>query len=382
MRSSLLSIAFVEASPAADPFSPHGFLPLIAALDRIVDKLAVHHLVRKYPLIFGPWRERFDAEVAVSSKVARAITDIVDRSPHTAFRKSCHRMIKAMRKNAVRTSRTSANSLCALLSEVVGEEDKDDLDDLGDEGALASSSNNCDVLCQAMERLLRLQVKTTRYKSVSAGIKQGPGKGLDDDFQLSDCLSTSPITFGPRWDDHGREARDGVELRFDEDSDTMDGSQDQGVFFGGDSDLDDVDLWVSDEAESFRAISPPREDVDDLWGSSQSTLDVGALSSWSNSLITEMDYRTLSRTGRTTLCCLHSLLPRTPRSPIPSRASRMTSSLTRKRTAGSTISLLTRINSTILLACHPALSRKPPVRRLPRRLLLAKVSSSSLLPWT
>ena len=40
--------------------------------------------------------QRFDAEVTVSKKVARAITDIVARSPHPAFRKRCHRLIKVL----------------------------------------------------------------------------------------------------------------------------------------------------------------------------------------------------------------------------------------------------------------------------------------------
>ena len=100
------------------------------------------------------------------------------------------------------------------------------------------------------------------------------GQSLDDDFQLSDCLSTLPMTTGTLGNDHGQGARELVQLLFDEDADTMGGSQDRDVLFGGDSDLDDVDLWVSDEAESFRAISPLLDVVDDTWGSSQSTLDV------------------------------------------------------------------------------------------------------------
>lgn len=35
-----------DAATAADPFSPHAFLPLVAALDRTVEKFAVLHLVR------------------------------------------------------------------------------------------------------------------------------------------------------------------------------------------------------------------------------------------------------------------------------------------------------------------------------------------------
>ncbi|RDX53358.1 hypothetical protein OH76DRAFT_1215253 [Lentinus brumalis] len=368
-----------EASPAADPFSPHGFLPLVAALDRTVDKFAALHLVRKFPLIFGPWRERFDAEVRVSRNVARAITDIVARSPHTAFRKRCHRLIKAMRKNAVRTSHASADSLRALLSAAIGEEDKDELDDLAD---AYTFSDNCDVLQQGMERLLQCGVKSKLYKSAaSAGVGQGSAKSLDDDFQLSGSLTTSPMTLGPIRDDHDQNARDRVDLRFDEDADTMGGSQDPDDLFGVDTELDDFDLWVSDEAESVRAISPQLQDIDDSWGSSQSTLDVCVLSSWTDSLIIESDYRTPSWTGKTTLCFLHSPLARTPRSPTLPRVLWATIFLTMKKTTGSTISLSLRLKSVILLARHPMLSRKPPARPIPRRTLI-KVSSSPLQPWT
>ncbi|RPD77761.1 hypothetical protein L226DRAFT_331294 [Lentinus tigrinus ALCF2SS1-7] len=395
-----------DQDAAADPFSPHGFLPLVAALDRIVDKFAVLHLVKKYPLIFGPWRERFDAEVAVSRKVVRTITDIVARSPHTLFRKRCHRLIKVLlgvvttvpaltffdtqtiHKNAVHTSRASADSLRTLLSDVVAGEDKDELDDLaGDEG-LYASSDHCDVLCQAMERLLRCGVKPTRYKgTAAAGL--GQGKGHDDDFQLSDCRPTSPMTFDPQWDDHGQVARDRVELRFDEDTETVDGSQDRDVLFDGSSDLDDVDLWVSDEAESFHAISPPLEDVDDLWGSSQSTLDVCILPPSSGLLIIDVYSRTPSRTRRLMHSGLHSHLLPTPRSPIPTRGSWSTCTLTRKKTAVlSTISLLPllpRINSTVLPARHPMHSRKRSAHRIPCRPLViarVKVFSNPLLLWT
>lgn len=70
-----------------------------------------------------------------------------------------------MRKNAVHTAHASADSLRAMLSEAVGEEDRDEVDDLaGPEGSVYASSDNCDVLCQAMERLLRCAVKPQRYK--------------------------------------------------------------------------------------------------------------------------------------------------------------------------------------------------------------------------
>ncbi len=67
-----------------------------------------------------------------------------------------------MRKNAVRTSHASADSLRALLSAAIGEEDKDELDELA--GNEDTSSDNCDVLQQGMERLLQCGVKSKLYK--------------------------------------------------------------------------------------------------------------------------------------------------------------------------------------------------------------------------
>ncbi|KAI0712225.1 hypothetical protein C8Q76DRAFT_733893 [Earliella scabrosa] len=72
------SLGVQDSSVAADPFSPHAFLPVVAALDRTLERFVVVHLVRSFPLIFGPWRARFDAEVAVSAKIASAVADIVD----------------------------------------------------------------------------------------------------------------------------------------------------------------------------------------------------------------------------------------------------------------------------------------------------------------
>ncbi|KAI0372233.1 hypothetical protein BV20DRAFT_964356 [Pilatotrama ljubarskyi] len=50
---------------AADPFSPHAFLPLVAALDRTVDKFAEYHLVRYAPLPAFKNRELRAAEQAL-----------------------------------------------------------------------------------------------------------------------------------------------------------------------------------------------------------------------------------------------------------------------------------------------------------------------------
>ncbi|KAI0647992.1 hypothetical protein C8Q79DRAFT_543665 [Trametes meyenii] len=107
---------------AADPFSPHAFLPLVAALDRTVERLVVTQLIRRYPLIFGPWRERFDAEVATSAKIARAVADIVSRSSHAEFSQRSRRLIKALRRNCAAIAKASDDALRGLLPNTRGDE--------------------------------------------------------------------------------------------------------------------------------------------------------------------------------------------------------------------------------------------------------------------
>ncbi|KAI0356437.1 hypothetical protein OH77DRAFT_1423379 [Trametes cingulata] len=147
---------------AADPFSPHAFLPLVAALDRTVDKFAEYHLVRRYPLIFGPWRERFDAEVAASAKIARAIADIIARSPHAQFRKKARRLLKAMQRNCAEASAASRHAVHGLLQPLKDHDIPPSNSE--DEGEMLSTLDHSDILCQSLERLFKTSSKPIRYK--------------------------------------------------------------------------------------------------------------------------------------------------------------------------------------------------------------------------
>lgn len=80
------------------------------------------------------------------------------------------------------------------------------------------------------------------------------------------------------------DARDRGELCFDEDAETVGGSQElelgDDLFFSDDEGctLGDVDLLGPDEVETMCSPDSAINDLDDLWPSSQSTLDVGSLS--------------------------------------------------------------------------------------------------------
>ena len=77
-------------------------------------RVSIDVLNRRYPLIFGPWREvsrsyrksyaglalihenfeqRYDAEIAASTKIAQSVSDIIHRSPNAAFRNQCRGIV-------------------------------------------------------------------------------------------------------------------------------------------------------------------------------------------------------------------------------------------------------------------------------------------------
>ncbi|TBU24086.1 hypothetical protein BD311DRAFT_42232 [Dichomitus squalens] len=86
-------VHITDNSGVADPFAPSILLPVVSALDRLLEQFVLHS-IRRYPLIFGPWRKRFDGEIAIVSKLSLAVVDIIRRSPHTAFRKRSRRIIQ------------------------------------------------------------------------------------------------------------------------------------------------------------------------------------------------------------------------------------------------------------------------------------------------
>lgn len=99
-------------------------------------------------------------------------------------------------------------------------------------------------------------------QSVVASADGSQTRLADDDFALSG--NDLHCDGAPK---QGLEGRDRFELWFGDETGTPDGIEDER------SNLNAHDIWVSDGAESSRAASP-LEDFDDLWASSQSTLDV------------------------------------------------------------------------------------------------------------
>ncbi|CDO75331.1 hypothetical protein BN946_scf184848.g8 [Trametes cinnabarina] len=298
----------------ADPFSPHAFLPLAAALDRTVERFVALHL-------------RFDEEVSASAKIAHAVAEIIERSPHTRFRKQSRLLIKALHKECASASFTGVEALRGLVQNI---ED----DDIGQSvgvhvgGESSSPFNNVEALCHSMERLFKSHPRLKRYKSVlsSSGPPGGTKNADSDDDNLftvapSGGRSDSPPTL---WGEEGTErfavlAGLDLELRSDrdfesepsrdrlhadlwldddEDADaemeTLAGSQrlsedfidgeDAGLCFSDDGSVGDVQM---PDAALFEATDPEASlpsavdpDFDDLWASSQSTLDGDGMLDW------------------------------------------------------------------------------------------------------
>ncbi|KAJ8501927.1 hypothetical protein ONZ51_g293 [Trametes cubensis] len=309
-----------DLATAADPFSPHAFLPLIAALDRAVERFVGLHLIRRYPLIFGPWRERYDAEVALTEKIARAVVNITARSPNAQFRKRSRNLMKVAdtlfgQHMRVRLKSVIPQALrlnCAAVSVASEEALRGVLRSVGE-----SNEPELPVLCHSMERLFKHGLKPIRYKSVTSfsgtnGADRKTSDGDDELALLSEPRSDSPPVL-ERLGAKGSEkftalgildvdldlelnldldAQDRAELCFDEDEDaeTLSGSQEQveDLFFSDDGFLsDDTDLMAvgaQDKEPGVIQIRPGGTihiavaedfDFDDLWASSQETLDDG-----------------------------------------------------------------------------------------------------------
>ncbi|PIL22594.1 hypothetical protein GSI_15283 [Ganoderma sinense ZZ0214-1] len=263
-----------DASAVANPFSPTPFLPLVAGLDRLTERLVVD-LVKQYPLIFGPWRERFDAEVAVFSKLSRAVADIIHRSPHTAFRKKSRRIIKAFHKSEVSANSASASSLHIFSADMAAQRlsPANDMEDV--HLGVFDTVEYCSALSRALERVYKTTSKSLRYKGLhSVSLGGGPGETADCEFVLWECLDDCPMAQNVHENmllGIGLDARVPAELWLDEDAETVGGSQtDSDLLYDDNSSLvNNIDIRVSDKA-GFLPYTP-LEDSDDMWGSSQST---------------------------------------------------------------------------------------------------------------
>ncbi|KZT11991.1 uncharacterized protein LAESUDRAFT_754520 [Laetiporus sulphureus 93-53] len=169
LRLGLKAVAHEDMPAIETFFSAHAYLPLVSLLDCVVEKFVVHHLVKRYPLIFGPWRSQLDLEAAYIPYVVRSITAITERSTNSDFHKTFRRHVKKLRKAYVLSTSAAADSLREYLGPLDGEEDMDPADE-----------SDSSVLCHSLERLFRQGIRPALFKGSQASYiaERGDEQGL------------------------------------------------------------------------------------------------------------------------------------------------------------------------------------------------------------
>ncbi|TBU62387.1 hypothetical protein BD310DRAFT_96422 [Dichomitus squalens] len=272
-------VHITDNSGIADPFAPSILLPVVSVLDRLLEQFVLHS-IRRYPLIFGPWRKRFDGEIATVSKLSLAVVDIIRRSPHTAFRKRSRRIIQALNSTDVDANVALEHLLQAVLGNTADEDPVQTKCVLAEPKGDFYNLDYADTLSRALERIYKAMPRSSRRRDLCSIF---PDKGYrrtadKDDFALSDCPDL-PRSDEVLENDQSSDIRlyplAKPDLWLDEDAETLGGSQEGGdpITHDDASLVNDIDIWVSDEAESLAYA--PLESSDDFWDSSQSTtLDV------------------------------------------------------------------------------------------------------------
>ncbi|KAL6302807.1 hypothetical protein BKA93DRAFT_929437 [Sparassis latifolia] len=141
-----------------DPFAARAYLPIMSALDRLVDTFVCWHLVRRYPLIFGPWRNMLDLECSFFPVVLRSITHMAQRSSNPLFRKRFTRLMTTLETQIVSSSASSIAALHGYLGHPPDESDK------AEHGIDTAVDSDYDVLSLSLERLFRQEIRPARFK--------------------------------------------------------------------------------------------------------------------------------------------------------------------------------------------------------------------------
>ncbi|KAJ7043917.1 hypothetical protein C8F04DRAFT_683389 [Mycena alexandri] len=108
------------------PFSTHLSLPFKILLDNVICRLVKWQLVRRYPLIFGPWCQQLHIERPYFDQIFRSILAIIARSPNPSFRKKCNRMLQTMQERHSTSFTAAAASLATYFG---SSEDSHEMDE-------------------------------------------------------------------------------------------------------------------------------------------------------------------------------------------------------------------------------------------------------------
>ncbi|KDQ20669.1 hypothetical protein BOTBODRAFT_315103 [Botryobasidium botryosum FD-172 SS1] len=68
------------------PFSPTPLASYKEAWAKLTDKFLINNMLRRYPLIFGEWKQALESEQAFFPSIARSISNMFIRSPNPSFK--------------------------------------------------------------------------------------------------------------------------------------------------------------------------------------------------------------------------------------------------------------------------------------------------------
>ncbi|KAG6336116.1 hypothetical protein ID866_2982 [Astraeus odoratus] len=145
------------------------YLPTETLLGRITEQFLIHHLVGRYPLIFGPWRmarEVFglDREMKYFLPISRSVIDILGRSQNPLIRSRHTRLMKLARHRLDLIFRSSSEAIASHLAEDALEAAAGDYN----HHPPAASLSDEDVLCQILEQMYRDGIPQRRPRLTTA----------------------------------------------------------------------------------------------------------------------------------------------------------------------------------------------------------------------
>ncbi|KAH9841511.1 uncharacterized protein C8Q71DRAFT_333494 [Rhodofomes roseus] len=247
-----------ESSPeAASLFSGQAYLPLSSALDSVLEKFIANDLVRRYPLIFGPWREKLDLEARVFPSLSRSLMDVARSSSDPSFKKRFQRLVATL------GTRHASRVRCVnqAVRDCLG-------DNAVDEAHRPVIQEGFDILKRSLDTLFRRGVRPATFKALSA-TTQGAYDEDEDDymFDLSEGASNRDVIIP--WP--GSSDEDLIELDSGEDNDEPWVTADCSLFLDetGCPEEDDSDCIVLSDEESGHQGLPRSHN--------STSLDCGAL---------------------------------------------------------------------------------------------------------
>ncbi|KAJ6584819.1 hypothetical protein B0H19DRAFT_1106760 [Mycena capillaripes] len=164
------------------PFATHLSLPFKMLLDNAICRFFTWHLVRRYPLIFGPWCQQLEIERPYFEKIFRSISAIIARSPNASFRKKCNRMLQTMQEQQSASFTAAATSLATYFG---SRADSHEMDEDSQHPALSDE----EAFSLSMEIRYRTCLRRPQFKGTTRAPQADDGSE-DDELSQDQSLLT------------------------------------------------------------------------------------------------------------------------------------------------------------------------------------------------